>query len=271
MSEITFKYNFGDMVTLVKLPPYEQQAHFHRNPEFEPKQYKIVGYRYVVKNDRTTAIEYRLYAYCDEYLDYHNWITDDCIGGETHPHTKTVEFVSADGSALNIGDEVYTSIYYGDSNNRAEAYVSPEFSFTRKIKIEQLVYECEGSGRINSLTVKYYRGGEVYPEYKENIHEEYVGLAVKNITEQVIVDYVKAAKERKENPANTKIHNHEHIKKWLTHLGIYEEACKLYAKRPSSSKKKETAKTKKGATVKDMLAKMTEEQKGEMLRLLTEK
>ena len=45
---VNFKYNIGDMVTLIKLPDYLNLSSNYYKVEFRPKQYKIDGYKFVI-------------------------------------------------------------------------------------------------------------------------------------------------------------------------------------------------------------------------------
>ena len=60
---VNFKYNIGDMVTLIKLPDYLNLSSNYYKVEFRPKQYKIDGYKFVINEDGKQEILYRLYAY----------------------------------------------------------------------------------------------------------------------------------------------------------------------------------------------------------------
>ena len=263
MAQITFKYEIGDMVTLIKLPHYPNCSSLYYKKEFSPKQYKIDGYKYAIREDGKDEILYRLYAYCDDYLDYHNWITEDYLEGEGTPHTEDIEFKSIDGEELKIGDQVYTSIYYG--RDRDDCYISPNFTFARKIAITDLVYAGTSMDR---FAYKFY-GIEIYPNGEQNrVEDGFVPLAMKNVTEQFIIDFVKACKERRENPSNEKNYYYEERKKWLEKLGVFEQVCKLY-KKPAV--KKETKPIEKKDTVKEMFSSLSEKQKKEMLKLLTKK
>lgn len=264
MAQITFKYNIGDMVTLIMEPDYRNAVRYPFRKDFKPKQYKIDGYKYAIRKDGKDEILYRLYAYCDDYLDYHNWITEDYFEGEGIPHTEDIEFKSIDGEELKIGDIVYTGIYYG--RNRDDCYISPDFTFARMVKITDLVY---AGTSMDKFTYKLY-GNELYPNGEQNRAEDgFVPLAMKNVTEQFIIDFVKACKERKENPSNEKKYHYKERRKWLEKLGVFEQVCELYNKRTTEPKKqKKNNPVEKDDTVKDILSTLSETQKIEMLKLL---
>lgn len=265
MAQITFKYEIGDMVTLIKLPNYPNCSSLYYKKDFSPKQYKIDGYKYAIHKDGKDEILYRLYAYCDDYLGYHNWITEDYLEGEGTPHTEDIEFKSIDGEELKIGDMVYTSIYYG--RNRDDCHISPNFTFATKVAITDLVYAGTSTDK---FCYKFY-GIEIYPNGERNrVEDGFVPLAMKNVTEQFIIDFVKACKEQKENPSNEKNYHYEERKKWLEKLGVFEQVCKLYKK---SAVKKETKPkpVEKKDTVKEIFSSLSEKQKKEMLKLLTKK
>ena len=265
MAQITFKYNIGDMVTLIKLPKYPNCSSRYYEKEFSPKQYKIDGYKYAIRKDGKDEILYRLDAYCDDYLNYHNWITEDYIEGEGTTHTEDIEFKSIDGEELKIGDMVYTGIYYG--RDRDDCYISLNMCFAKKVVITDLVYAGTSTDK---FSYKFY-GTEIYPNGELNRAEDgFVPLAMKNVTEQFVIDFVKACKERRENPANEKKSDYEKRKEWLKELGVFEQVCKLYNK---SAVKKETKPkpAEKKDTVKEIFSSLSEEQKKEMLKLLTKK
>lgn len=265
MAQITFKYNIGDMVTLIKLPKYPNCSSRYYEKEFSPKQYKIDGYKYAIRKNGKDEILYRLYAYSDDYLDYHNWITEDYIEGEGTTHTENIEFKSVDGEELKIGDTVYTGIYYG--SNRDDCYVSLNMCFTKQVEITDLIYAGTSTDK---FTYKLY-GTEIYPNGELNRTEDgFVPLAMKNVTEQFVTDFVKACKERRENPSNEKKYDYEKRREWLKKLGVFEQVCKLYNK-PAVKKETKPKSTKEKNTVKEIFSSLSEEQKKEMLKLLTKK
>ena len=259
---VNFKYNIGDMVTLIKLPDYLNLSSNYYKVEFRPKQYKIDGYKFVINEDGKQEILYRLYAYCDDYLEYHNWITEDHFEGTGNSHSEEINFISIDGEELKIGDIVYTNIYYG--RNRDYCYMSPDFTFARKVKIKSLIYS---GTTIDKFCYKFY-GDELYPKNGYPCYiDGFVSLVMKNVTEQFVIDYVKASKELRENPSNEKISCYDERKKWLNELGVYDDVCKLYNQKSTkqSTKKKE----KKQDSVKNILSNLSEDQKREMLKLLS--
>ena len=146
MIRASFKYNIGDIVTLVKLPDL-----FHKNRcrtfaskhlgTFSPKQYKVKGYSFTILEDGSYEYRYSLHAYNDDWLDYHNWLTEDYLCGEGTHRDANVCFKSADGDDLNIGDIVYTSLYYG--SDVAGDSCSVTGTFTRKVRVTELMYTNE--------------------------------------------------------------------------------------------------------------------------------
>lgn len=262
MTQITFRYSIGDMVTLIKEPDYRNAVRYPFRKDFKPKQYKIDGYKFAIHEDGTQEVSYRLYAYCDEYLDYHNWITEDYIEGEGTAHTEDIEFKSIDGEELKIGDMVYTGIYYGRDRN--DCYISPDFTFAVKVQITDLVYSGTSTDK---FSYKFY-GIEIYPNSELNRAEDgFVPLAIKNVTEQFVIDFVKACKERKENPSNEKKDDYKKRREWLEKLGVFEQVCKLYEK-PAVKKETKPKPSEKKDTVKEVFSSLSEKQKKEMLKLL---
>ena len=265
MAQITFKYSIGDMVTLIMEPDYRNAVRYpFRFSNFKPKQYKIDGYKFAIHEDGTQEVSYRLYAYCDEYLDYHNWLVEDYLEGEGTPHTEDIVFKSIDGEELKIDDVVYTGIYYG--RNSDDYYISPDFTFAKMVKITDLVYATTS---MDKFVYKLY-GNEWYPNGERNSKEDgFVPLAMKNVTEQFVIDFVKECKERRENPSNENKGYYKNRRAWLEKLGVFEQVCELYNKRTTEPKKqKKNNPVEKDNTVKDILSTLSETQKKEMLKLL---
>ncbi len=283
---VKFKYDGGDVVTLKKYPPYNQLSYGHkRSHEFVPKQYKISGLKFVA-DEEGTKVMYRLYAYCDDYLDYHNWLTEDYIEGEGTERVEELDFSGIRGTDIQIGDTVYADIYNGSKDNH---YVYPYLTFTRKGTVLGYLYENEITFFVDGKKCEQQRSSIMcdfyYPEcwVNRNGTESAWGV-VKNIDDDFIADYVKGCKWHRFNPEKKK--DEERAKGWLELWGIYDKVCELYKKRPQPKKKPKTLKIDKiekktvvkncsgykvAEEVRAMLAGMSEEEKAEMLKQLTEK
>lgn len=279
--EVSFKYDIGDVVTLVKLPDrFDNNRNlswsYKRLDEFSPKQYKIKGYSFTILEDGTYGCKYSLDAYRDDWLDYHNWLTEDYFEGEGTRHNKDVCFKSADGDDLNIGDVVYTSLYYGSDATGIRCSVSG--TFARKIRVTELIYTNE---KFRVPTEKLI--GDIIKEFYLPINGslkkgcEFCNCSLKNITEQFICDFVKTCKEYRINPRNEKLSDYKSRKFWLDELGIFDDVCKRYNSRPKKMSSKKTSvveksfrKSETDKKVKDILSGMTDDEKREMLKLLTE-
>ena len=276
MIHISFKYNIGDIVTLVKLPgnfdKNRSRLHMHKNPgEFSPKQYKVKGYSFAVLGDGSYEYRYSLHAYNDDWLTYNNWLTEDYLEGEGTRHDKDVCFKSADGDDLNIGDVVYTSLYYGSKR------VSESCTFTKKIRVAKLIYsketiydpieKIEGDVLIDTLC----------PSINGSLNKEssLCNAVLKNVTEQFLCDFVKTCKYYRINPRNEKLSGYKSRKFWLDELGIFDDVCKRYSSRSKktsevkkSPKKEFSNKNKNSRNIEEILSGLSDEEKKEMLKLL---
>ena len=272
MEKVTFKYEIGQMVTLTRCPSFDnmQLGKYVSEDSFKPKEYKVVSCFYQVDEDGNASILYQLDAYMDEYIQYHNRIPEAHLEGELHEHTEEIDFHDVNGEPLSIGDYAYSGIYYGTPDDH---YVSPDFTFTRKMEIVGFVYANKGTFFINGIVKKYATTSaicyEVYPKEDSRWkHSEATGLMVKTIDEKFVEDYVKGCRSHRFNPTVDRYGDHH--EEWLKTLGVYDEVCKLYKKRPSAKKKAEKKKTESNVSkdVKAMLAGMSEEEKAEMLKQL---
>lgn len=288
MEKVTFKYEIGQMVTLTHSPSYDnmQLGKYVHEHDFKPKEYKVVSCFYKVDEDGNTSIRYQLDAYMDEYIQYHNRIPEEHLEGEPHEHTEEIDFHDVHGNPLSIGDYAYSGIYYGSPDNY---YVSPNFTFTRQMQIVGLEYSNKGTFFVDGVVKKNASNTalccQTDPQDGGRFkHTETLGLMIKIIDEKFVEDYVKGCKRHRFNPTVDKYGDHH--EEWLKKLGVYDEVCKLYKKRPATKKKTtKTVKTgyevaevvkdcsgyKVAEEVRAMLAGMSEEAKAEMLKQLTEK
>lgn len=287
MIQASFKYDIGDVVTLVKLPDLFDKnrcrtfASKHLGA-FSPKQYKVKGYSFTILEDGSYEYRYSLHAYNDDWLDYHNWLTEDYLEGEGTHHNADICFKSADGADLNIGDIVYTSLYYG--NDVVGDSCSVTCTFTRKIKVTELIYTNE-EFRVPTKKLV----GDRIKEFRVPVNGswnkdcELCNHSLKNITEQFICDFVKTCKEYRINPSNEKLGDYKLRKFWLEELGIFDDVCKRYNSRSKKTSKVEGPKVKeasnkvssnKGSSdktnkkVEEILSGLSDKEKKEMLKLL---
>lgn len=264
MKTVEFKYSVGDRVMLIKEPSWDNRALLNYNRDFSPKDYRVKGIKYAVDKDGEKIL-YSLYAYCDEYLQYNNWLTEDFIAETENKHSfeEGIDFISADGKELSIGDEVYSSVYYG---GRGNPYISPEFTFTAKIAIDRLECVVEGTfyedGSVGTVT-----RGEYFGERIDNVRQSdttrgsgFTYLALKTPDEDFADEYIMACKRHRFNPSND-----ERARKWLEIMGVLEYVEKNYKK---VANKKSTTTEKKKSKVEDIFEGLTARQKKEMLKLL---
>ena len=296
MIQASFKYNIGDIVTLIKLPDWfdknRSRCSSRKLDEFSPKQYKIRGYSFTILGDGSYEYRYSLHAYNDDWLDYHNWLTEDYLSGEGTYHDVNVCFKSADGADLNIGDIVYTSLYYGSDVLGDSCSVT--CTFTRKIKVTELIYTNEEfsvpTKKLVGDRIKEFR---VPVNGSRNKDCELCNHSLKNITEQFICDFVKTCKEYRINPRNEKLGDYKSRKFWLDELGIFDDVCKRYNSRSKKTSKvrepevkgssnkessnkessnkgssNKVSSTKTNKKVEEILSGLSDEEKKEMLKLL---
>ena len=287
MIQASFKYDIGDVVTLVKLPDLFDKNRCRSFTSkhldvFSPKQYKVKGYSFTILEDGSYEYKYSLHAYCDDWLDYHNWLTEDYLEGEGTHHDKDICFKSADGADLNIGDIVYTSLYYGSDVIGDSCSVSG--TFTRKVRVTELIYTNE---EFSVLTKKLV--GDIIKEFHVPVNGswnkacELCNRSLKNITEQFIRDFVKTCKEYRINPRNEKLGDYKSRKFWLDEIGIFDDVCKRYNSRSKKTSKvmepeiKEASNkvsSNKGSSdktnkkIEEILSGLSDEEKKEMLKLL---
>ena len=287
MIQASFKYDIGDVVTLVKLPDLFDKnrcrifASKHLGT-FSPKQYKVKGYSFTILEDGSYEYRYSLHAYNDDWLDYHNWLTEDYLSGEGTHHDVNVCFKSADGDDLNIGDIVYTFLYFGNDTGNS---CSVSGTFTRKVRVTELMYTNEKFGVPTKKLIGDILINTFCPPINGSSNKccEFCNSSLKNITEQFICDFVKTCKEYRINPRNEKVSDYKSRKFWLDELGIFDDVCKRYSSRSKktskvrepevkgSSDKELEVKVSSNRTnkkVEEILSGLSDEEKKEMLKLL---
>lgn len=264
MKTVGFKYSIGDKVMLIKEPSWDNRATLYYNRNFSPKEYRVKDLKYVIDKDGEKVL-YSLDAYCDEYLQFHNWLTEDFIAETENKHSfeEDIDFVSVDGEELSIGDVVYSSVYYGGKVNR---YISPRLTFTAKISIDRMEYVMEGTfysdGSVETVTRSEYFGEQIDNVRQSNTTRNgFTYVALKNPDTDFADEYIMACKLNRFNPFKD-----EHAEKWLKIMGVLEYVEKNYKK---VTNKKSAPTEKKKSKVEDIFEGLTARQKKEMLKLLT--
>jgi len=265
--KVKFKYNVGDTVTLVRLPSFQnmQYGKYVHEDEFKPKEYKIEKCKCVIKCNNTVEVLYNLYAYCDEYIQFHNWIPDSDLEGTPNEHEEDVEFISHDKEILCLGDVVLCDVFCGDYE---KPYLPPDMTFGYVGTIVGFVYEINKGGRI-IRTALIDRDGEQ--------RSEFTPYLVKNIDETFAFEYVKACKLNRFNPIKEaeRKYRSRHME-ILKGVNLWDKVVELYnnwSKYRDGEKKKSTPKKKAPknplqSDIKKLLKSLTEEQKEELKKQL---
>lgn len=267
--KVNFKYNVGDTVKLANMPSYEnmQYGKYVLECEFQPKEYKISKCKCAILCNGTYKVLYNLYAYCDEYIQFHNWIPESDLDGPLNEHEETIEFISHDKELLEIGDVVLCDVFYGDYET---PYLPPEMTFGYVGTIVGFDYEINEAGRVIRAAIVEHNGSQTM---------EFTPYLVKNMDETFVLEYVKACKSRRFNPIKEaeKKYGSKHmvllkgINLWDKVLGIYNNWDKY---RDGDKKKKhyhqfkKTPKDPVKADIKKLLKSLTEEQKEELKKQL---
>ena len=251
IKKINFKYDIGDTVKLAKAPLL-YASHVGTRTDFREKEYKVNGFRYVY-DESGEKVQYQLYAYWDDYLDYDNWLTEDCLLGDGTPHDEEIKILSADFCDLELGDHVYSGIYYGREN---ETYISPMLTFFKEFEITGLSFEVTEKNKVRKFVVGSRKGAGVY-----NFSEQ-AALLLKEPDDKFVEEYIKACKRERLNPFSIRNkHDSDHCKACLESMGVYDQVKSRYKSVTIKSKKKsENCETE----VDKILAGLSNEQKGEM-------
>ena len=283
-----YKYNIGDKVFLTKLPSYEnrQYGSFRYSDDKEsllPKEYVVSGYGFDETADGIKQY-YRLDAYCDEIIQYHNKITDDYLepSGECHPFELESNVMSADGHIIKLGDSVFYSLYNRYNGNDG-TIPNISFSFTGHGNVVSTHYFEEKNYKPR-IQVTYERDflctycidGKVKEaldarRYGDK-HTEYVSQIDYGIRPGYAEEFAKEI-SKKTNRWYLE-HNKYDTEQWLKFLGVYDETMTAIDKwiknrdggsKPSVKKKK----TKKDDDkLQDFLSSLTEEQKKKLKEML---
>lgn len=235
--EVKFKYNVGDTVKLMKCPTHQNMAlcNYVTESDFTPKEYVISKCKCVIKSDNEPKVFYNLHAYCDEYIQYHNWIPEDELEGDINEHIENVEFISHDNEVLHAGDTVLVDVFSGDYEHPS---LYPAMTFGYVTEILSLEYEItEKTSVIRKARVE-----------KDKITmDEFTPYIVKHPDEKFAIEYVKSCKLNRFNPikeAETKYRSHH--KKLLESLKLWDKVVEIY----NNWNKIRTEKTPKNTTEK---------------------
>ena len=223
-----------------------------------------------------------LVAYWDEMAE-----ENLSFAGEEHD-TDVVDGDILDGLGehLEIGDTVFYDVYYSANGIRVEDRVpNVDFTFAKEFEIDHFVLEWQieevggdfdkvyydqkvhGKQAFEDLTVGEKRFGmpkgfplqewtrSTHKKIDENFAEEYVAALDRKGYALIGKDDAKKAWKTRDE----KEHTFYVIKRWLTHLGKFDEVAKLMDERKSNPKKPRVAKPRKKkdeASLDDIMAKL---------------
>ena len=212
-------------------------------------------------------ILYNLYAYCDEYIQFHNWIPESDLSGPTNEHEEDVTFISHDKEILSIGDVVAASVFYGDYE---DSYLSPSLTFAYVGTIFGFEYEIiRGSSFIRRTALIDKNGSN---------EVEFTPYLVKNFDEAFAFEYVKFCKKDRFNPIKESERQYSKNKKFLEEIHLWDKVLEIYnswAKYRKdgkiTEKKKCVKKEKEKIDITKLLNSLSEEEKEELKKQLLEK
>ena len=267
-----FKYNVGDTVTLMKKPSHEnmQLGKYICDNEFTPKTYKIEKCKCIIIGAEEPKILYNLHAYCDEYIQFHNWIPEDDLSGTINKHEEDVEFISHDKEMLSIGDDVIASAFYGDYEN---SYLPPSLTFTYVGTIVGFEYEIKEFGQKTYATRR-----AIVESHDGTNHTEFTPYLVKKMDENFAFEYVKFCKKDRFNPIKEAERKYSKNKKVLEEIHLWDKVLEIYnnwtkyRKDGKVTEKKKTVKKEKPKTdINKLLNSLSEDEINELKKQLLEK
>lgn len=236
--KIKFKYNVGDTVKLINVPSFENMAlgKYILKNEFSPKEYKISKCKCTFRGNNVPKIVYNLYAYCDEYIQYHNWIPENELEGPLNEHEEDVEFISHDKETLFIGDTVLSDAFYGDYE---KPYMSPCLTFTYAGTILGFDYEISENGQLIKKTA-------ILERNDGTTSSEFTPYLVKNINKTFVYEYVEFCKKKKFNPIKEAEKFSSYHRKLLEEIHLWDDVVEIYTNwnkvKPKTAKKNYTRK-----------------------------
>ena len=287
---LRYKYNIGDKVRLMSLPDLRYwssspSACSDEKSSLLPKEYEINGYGYTVTEDGIQQY-YRLHAYCDAVLDYHNRVREDILEpvGESHPFVLESDIKSIEGRVIKIGDEIFDNIYRNPCGSN-DYIPNVSFSFAGHGTVETIRYFQEINHTNPSIEVVYrrdflctYKGskGEVVCQDARKygyLNHAYPGEICYDIDTTYPEEFAKEV-TKKENECYLEYNTYD-IEQWLTYLGVYDETMAKIAewkeqrdKARAKNKRKKPEKETKDKKLTDFLASLTEEQKKKLKEML---
>lgn len=234
---VHFNYNIGDKIKLSKPVGWANQTSLS-NKGFNPeKVYEIDAYGWKDTGNGYVPF-YRVHAYCDEYLPYHNKLSEQEFipFSETHSFDLDTDFYSTDGSLINIGDNVYYKLYWNDSEANCR------FTFTGYGPVVELSFFHEKDKPYNEKRVTYRReflckkeNGQDWLDDRRHgdKHTEFSSQITKVVPDEYAEIYVETLFKHRESYllGNQKNCWYFEIKSWLEHIGIFDKVIELYNER----------------------------------------
>lgn len=269
---------------------YEKYPGFR---QFATKTYKINGWGWTSEEPGVYKQYYRLDAYCDDFLDYHNRILEDEIEpvGETHPFDDNeLTYKSASGDVIEIGTTGYNSVLFG---NYDDPYMDHRLTFTKFGKVTAIHKFCEDDYpnhprktiSFQCLKDKHYdsHGDNHYHlcDGDGRITEELAPYLLTTPDERFAEKFVKRLGQMRDRKILSDENNHDYwlVKEWLQHMRIYDKVMEIF--NSGSTSKKKTSTGKKSSTVKktpkkkvaseklsDFLAGLSEEEREKLKSML---
>lgn len=255
MNKVHYKFGIGDKVRLTKRPTHftGNCVHYSFNDDHPSTEYVIDGWGWVQTKEDEYEPFYRLHAYCDAYLQYHNRIAEDEIEavGETHPFDDeelTVKSVNDD--VIKIGMFAWDDIYYSSVDG---PYISPSFTFTNYGEVFAITkffdkYD-KGGFQVSvhhQLRSRYDSATDKYILVLDNDSSSDIpGYLMTRITDTFAQEYVdQLFKDRNSKLLANENHcDYSRVRAWLEQMGIWDEVMRLYTKRKSGKSIKKSSKT----------------------------
>lgn len=280
MRTAKFKFGIGDKVRLTKTVSFDNRQYFS-NQKYDfgefPKDrvYEIDGYGWTIDENNDLKVTYRVKAYSDDYLKYHNRLTDNIMEAaeEAHPFELDATIKSIDGVELKIGEKCYYGVWnsYREAPNVCFSFASygeilglgyfrstDENSSFVKMRREFLCVNKNGKNWLDSR-----RFGNICNENPVNI--------MVNIPDDYVEKYVaQLNKEHNRDLLKEDSYDYFDVTSWLKHMGVFEKVMELYNSSKSTPKKKPTKKTvsKKNNKLEKLLAGLSEKEREQLKKML---
>ena len=244
-----FNYGIEDTVKFIKEPSLRYADYRCKHDDFKNiigKEYKINGYGWFIDKDNKLSQYYRVEAYSDNFLNYHNQITEDCfeVVGDRHPFDENISEMmkSHDNQTLKLGQKVYASIYYG---SREEPYINENFTFAcygtivgfHRFREEKWNNSMEVSISREFLCTD--KNGREWTDARKdaNISTYHPSGILVNVGEEFAQEYIdRIFKKRNSKILLEDSYDYFEVHAWLTHMGIWDKVMELYKKRKSGKK-----------------------------------